>query len=380
MAAIGSATARATERVKLSKYSPLSDHDVAATHPFARRFDLECRRAEQVLYNLTSMAASGTRPDVIFAHPGWGETLPLKTIFPDARLLLYCEYFYGARGQDFGFDLEFAESGLDGEVGLHLKNATTLLGLLDAERGISPTKWQQSTYPEMFRSKIEVIHEGVDVEAARPDGDARLVLPTGEVLTKADEVVTFVARDLEPLRGFHIFMRSLPRILQKRPHAQVVIVGADGTSYGLAPPAGKTWKSVFLAEVADRIDARRVHFVGRLPYENYLTVLQISSAHVYLTYPFVLSWSLLEAMSVGCAIVASDTAPVREVIDGENGLLVPFFDIAAVSERVIELLANRRRYKSMRETARQHVIDRYDAERICVPKMMSIIFPDATPA
>jgi glycosyltransferase involved in cell wall biosynthesis len=380
MAAIGSPTARATEKVKLSKYSSLSDHDVAATHPFARRFDLECRRAEQVLYNLTSMAASGTRPDVIFAHPGWGETLPLKTIFPDARLLLYCEYFYGARGQDFGFDLEFAESGLDGAVGLHLKNATTLLGLLDAERGISPTKWQQSTYPEMFRSKIEVIHEGVDIEAARPDGDARLVLPTGEVLTKADEVVTFVARDLEPLRGFHIFMRSLPRILQKRPRAQVVIVGADGTSYGLAPPAGKTWKSVFLAEVADRIDARRVHFVGRLPYENYLTVLQISSAHVYLTYPFVLSWSLLEAMSVGCAIVASDTAPVREVIDGKNGLLVPFFDIAAVSERVIELLANRRRYKSMRETARQYVIDRYDAERICVPKMMSIIFPEATPA
>jgi glycosyltransferase involved in cell wall biosynthesis len=159
-----------------------------------------------------------------------------------------------------------------------------------------------------------------------------------------------------------------------------VIVGADGTSYGLAPPPGKTWKSVFLEEVADRIDARRVHFVGRLPYENYLSALQISSAHVYLTYPFVLSWSLLEAMSVGCAIVASDTAPVREAIDGENGFLVPFFDVAGLSERVIELLANRRRHKSMRERARQHVMDRYDAERICVPKMMSVIFPEATSA
>jgi glycosyltransferase involved in cell wall biosynthesis len=350
---------------------------VSATHPFARRFDLECRRAEQVLYNLTSLASSGFRPDVIFAHPGWGETLPLKGIFPDARLLVYCEYFYGVHGQDFGFDSEFPESGLDGHVALHLKNATTLLALLQSERGISPTTWQKSTFPAIFRDKIDVIHEGVDTEVAKPDGEARYVLPTGETVTKTDEIVTFVVRDLEPLRGYHIFMRALPRILQKRPRAQVVIVGGEGTSYGLSPPSGKTWKSVFFDEIVNLIDVSRVHFVGRLAYDKYLKVLQVSTAHVYLTYPFVLSWSMLEAMSVGCAVVASDTSPVREVIDGENGLLVPFFDVAGLAERVIEVLANRRRYNVMREAARQCVVDHYDAERICVPKMLSVLFPAA---
>jgi glycosyltransferase involved in cell wall biosynthesis len=375
MAAIGSPTARPMSKIRLLKYGALSDSDVSATQPFARRFDLECRRAEQVLYNMTSLAASGFQPDVILAHPGWGETLPLKTFFPNARLLLYCEFFYAAHGQDVGFDPEFAECGLDGHVGLQLKNAATLLALSESERGISPTKWQRSTFPAMFRDKIDVIHEGVDIEVAKPEREAQFVLPIGKAVTRADEVVTFVARDLEPLRGYHVFMRALPRILEKRPRAQVVIIGAEGTSYGAPPPKGKTWKSVFLAEVADRIDTSRVHFVGRLPYDAYLKALQVSSAHVYLTYPFVLSWSLLEAMSVGCAIVASDTSPVREVIDGENGLLVPFFDVAGLSERVIEVLANRSRYESMCERARRCVIDNYDAERICVPKTLSIIFP-----
>jgi glycosyltransferase involved in cell wall biosynthesis len=182
-----------------------------------------------------------------------------------------------------------------------------------------------------------------------------------------------LSRDLEPLRGYHVFMRALPRILEERPRAQVVIVGADGTSYGMPPPRGTTWKSKYFQEVAGRIDASRVHFVGRLPYNAYLTVLQISSAHVYLTYPFVLSWSLLEALSTGCAVIASDTAPVREAIDGENGSLVPFFDVATLAERVIEVLARPRQARSMREKARQSVIDTYDAERICVPKVMALI-------
>jgi len=161
--------------------------------------------------------------------------------------------------------------------------------------------------------------------------------------------------------------------MEKRRHAHVVIIGAHGTSYGLRPPPGTTWKSVYLREVADRVDANRIHFVGRLPYQHYLSALQISSAHVYLTYPFVLSWSLLESMSAGCAVVGSDTPPVAEVINGDNGLLVPFFDVAGLADRVIEVLANPRRYETMREKARQTVVDTYDAERICVPRMLALV-------
>jgi glycosyltransferase involved in cell wall biosynthesis len=347
MAAIGSQTARGTSEIKLLKYS-MDIADVSATHPFARRFDLECRRAEEVLYSLSSLAASGFVPDLILGHPGWGETLPLKT-------------------------LEFPISGLDGNVALHLKNAATLLALSDCDCGISPTKWQRSTYPTHFQDKIEVIHEGVDTNVAKPNEDAKFTLPTGQKLAGTDEIVTFVARNLEPLRGYHIFMRALPRILEKRPRAQVLIVGGDKSSYGASPPNGATWKSIFFREIAERIDSNRVHFLGRLPYQAYLNVLQISSAHVYLTYPFVLSWSLLEAMSAGCAIIASDTAPVREAIDGQNGLLVPFFDVAALSERVIEVLANRRRFGRMRNKARQFAIKNYDAERICIPRMLKLI-------
>ncbi len=380
LVAVGSPTARAVKGVKLLTYA-MDGADVSTTHPFARRFDLECRRAEQVLYSLTSMVASGFVPDVILAHPGWGEALPLRSFFPRARILVYCEFFYGAAGRDLGFDTEFPESGLDGHVALHLKNAATLLALSDCDRGTSPTKWQKSTFPRRFQHEIDVVHDGVDTDMAKPDPDARFRMPSGQTLTADDEVITFVARNLEPLRGYHVFMRALPRILEERPHAQVVIVGADGTSYGMPPPPGTTWKSKYFQEVAGRIDAGRVHFVGRLPYNAYLTVLQISSAHVYLTYPFVLSWSLLEALSTGCAVIASDTAPVREAIDGENGSLVPFFDVTTLAERVIEVLARPHQTRSMREKARQSVIDTYDAERICIPKMMALIHrtDDAVP-
>jgi glycosyltransferase involved in cell wall biosynthesis len=370
--AIGSSTAQAVDDVKLLKYS-LRDVDVSATHPFARRFDIECHRAEQVLYRLSSLAKTGFVPELIMAHPGWGETLPLRTIFPKARILLYCEFFYGMQGRDVGFDPEFPEIGADGQVALSLKNASTLLSLADCDLGISPTKWQRSTFPKEYQHKIKLIHDGIDVDVVKPDPDAVLRLPSGKELCGSDEIVTFVARNLEPLRGYHIFMRALPRIMAERPRAQVLVVGGDGVSYGPEPPPGATWKSVFFDEVADRIDRKRIHFVGRLPYADYVKALQVSSAHVYLTYPFVLSWSLLEALSAGCLVIASDTAPVSEVVTNDNGLLVPFFDIEQLAERIIEVLAHPRRFYSIRAQARRSALGRYDLTRICLPKMMALI-------
>lgn len=372
VAAIGASGAQEMEAVRLVKYS-LGDVDVTRTHPFARRFDLECHRAEQVLYALSSLASSGFEPEVIMAHPGWGEALPLRTVFPNARILLYCEFYYGTEGRDVGFDPEFPETGLDGHVALHLKNAASLLSLADCEAGISPTQWQRSTFPIEAQRKITVIHEGVDVDVIKPDPNAVLRLPSGRQLRRSDEVITFVARNLEPLRGYHSFMRALPRIMAARPEAQIVIIGGDGVSYGASPPQGMTWKSLFLDEVRNSIDHTRLHFVGRLPYSDYLHALQISSAHVYLTYPFVLSWSLIEALSAGCVIIGSETAPVLEVLNKENSLLVPFFEYDQIADCVIEALTFPRRFRAIRTQARRTALDQFDLTRICLPKITKFV-------
>ena len=272
-----------------------------------------------------------------------------------------------------GFDPEFPEGGLDGGIALQLKNATTLLALSDADRGVSPTPWQRSTFPRHFQRMIEVVHEGIDVGEVAPRREAGFALPDGRVLRPGDPVITFVARNLEPLRGYHAFMRTLPSILERLPMAQVLIVGGHGTSYGVKPPNGRTWKAMFLDEVAGRIDLSRVHFTGRLPRDRYLSALHVSAAHVYLTYPFVLSWSLIEAMGAGCAIVASDTAPLHDVIDGSNGILVPFFDTEALADRVVDVVSKPRRHAEMRRRARELVADRYDGARVCVPQMRRLI-------
>jgi glycosyltransferase involved in cell wall biosynthesis len=372
LAAIGSNSARPVPGVKLLKYG-LPGADVSMTHPFARRFDLECRRAEQVLYAASNLINSDFKPDIVMAHPGWGETLPLRSMFPKSKLIVYCEYFYRSEGGDLGFDMEFPQSGVDGHVRLHLKNASTLLALAECDMALSPTEWQRSTYPVGMQDKIKVVHEGVDTEVAKPMPNAEFQLSPGRTLTASDEVVTFVARAFEPLRGCHIFMRSLPRILAARPHAQVVIIGGKANPYGLSAPQDTTWKEVFFNEIASKVDQSRIHFVGHAPHDKYLNALRVSSAHVYLTYPFVLSWSMLEAMSAECLVIGSDTPPVREVIDGSNGLLVPFFEPDTLAKTVIEALAHPERFKKHRARARKTILENYDTEKVCVPRLTELL-------
>ena len=371
MAAIGSETSGDVEGVDLRRYS--SPGALPAAHTFSRRFEVECRRAEQVMFAALKLREDGFVPDLIVAHCGWGETLPLRSVFPRARLAIYCEFYYRPEGQDVGFDLETGQFGLDGLVGLNAKNASSLIALAECDLGLSPTPWQRSTFPREFQSKIHVVHEGVDTKWIAPDPAAKFRLPGGPRIDRTDEVVTYFARGLEPMRGFHIFMRAIPEILRLRPLAQIVIVGAEEVSYGNWAPDGGSWKQYCLAEILAEIDLTRVHFLERLPHSGLRALMQVSRVHVYLTYPFVLSWSCIEALSAGCAIVASDTAPVRDVIvDGENGVLTPFHDPVALAGAICDLLADPGRRARMSAQARETALRAFDVGA-CVRRTLDIL-------
>ena len=315
----------------------------------------------------------GFMPDVIFGHCGWGETLFLREVWPQARILVYAEFFYATEGLDVGFDPEFSKLTLPVRMSVTSRQAHLALAMVQADAALSPTEWQADSFPPEFRSKVTITHDGVDTDALRPDPGAQYRLPNGQILRAGDEVLTYVARNIEPYRGSHIFLRALPDVLAARPDAQVVIIGSDGVSYSSGPEQG-SWRDVFLNEVRDRLDMSRVHLLGRVPYRDFVTLLQISRAHAYLTVPFVLSWSMLEAMSLGALVVASRTGPVEEVItDGVNGCLVDFFDVEGWSEALINALANPEHLTPLRDKARRTIIDNYDLQQICLPRLIRFV-------
>ena len=344
------------------------------THVYLQGVESAVRRGQAVVRTCLELRKGGFVPEVICAHPGWGEALYLKEVFPEAKLLNFYEFYYGARGSDLGFDPEFPTS-FDDRFKVPTRNATHLLSLATGDWGVSPTHWQREQFPPVWRAMISVVHDGIETRLVRPDPRAVLKLEKQRLeLSRKDEVITYVSRNLEPYRGFHTFMRALPEILKRRPRATVLIIGGDEVSYGRKPTKGKTWREVMMAEVGGAIDPARVHFTGKVPYVQFLQLLQISSVHVYLTVPFVLSWSLLEAMAAGCLIVASGTPPVREVMDdGVNGLLVDFLSPAQVAGRVEEALVNQDRLQPLRERARQTVVERYDLLSVCLPQQLALI-------
>lgn len=362
--------------VRLVPYS-LKRGTSPTTHPWVSDFETKAIRGEACFRAALQLKAQGFRPDIIIAHPGWGESLFLKDVWPTARLGIYCEFFYNASGADVGFDPEFKSSEV-GDVGrLRLKNASHLLHFETADAGLSPTHWQASTFPARWQKNITVVHDGIDTQALAPAPNVNMTLQTAAgavTLTRSDDVVTFVSRNLEPYRGYHIFMRSLSALFKAKPAARVMIVGSDGVSYGTKAPDGRTWKDIFAQEVRSQLsDAQwaQVHFLGRLAYPLFVNLLQLSRAHVYLTYPFVLSWSLLEAMSIGCAIVASDTQPLHEaIVHGETGRLVNFFDPDALAGEVAFLLNNPTEAHRLGANARAVAQSRYDLNTVCLPAQM----------
>lgn len=342
-----------------------------STHTYLRELETYTLNGQGVARSLMELRKTGFVPDIVMAHPGWGEAMFVKDIYPATPLLIYCEFFYRSRGADVGFDPQFPLD-VDRILRLRCRTSHHLISLEAADWGISPTRWQWQQHPEPFRPRISVIHDGVNTDKCQPNPDVTFELPTGLTLSRADEVVTYVARNLEPYRGFHKFMPALAELCKRRPDTRFLIVGGDEVSYGSKPSDADCWREKMLSEV--EIDPLRVHFLGRLAYEDYLKVLQISRAHIYLTYPFVLSWSMIEAMSCGCPIVGSSTAPVQEVIkDGHNGLLCDFFNPTDIADKVVHMLENPDDAQRMGAAARKVALKNFDLQRVCLPAQLKLI-------
>lgn len=360
--------------IQLITYQP-KRNSTPQIHPWLIDFETKTIRAEAVFNRAKQLKAEGLNPDLIISNPGWGESLFLKDVWPRAKLGIYCEYFYQLTGGDVGFDPEFPSDEDTIACRLRLKNLNNLLHFDVADAGLSPTQWQANSFPSPFRQRITVIHDGIDTDTVCPSAHVNLTLNNQLTLTRVDEIITFVNRNLEPYRGYHSFMRSLPEILGRRPHVRVLIVGGNEVSYGSSSPENRSWRDIFFEEVKSQLPPEalsRIHFLGRIPYHLFIYLLQISTVHVYLSYPFVLSWSLLEAMSCSCSIVASDTAPVREVIGhNETGRLVNFFDYQAIAEQVCQLLDQPEERERLGKAARELTRQRYDLKTICLPQQLN---------
>jgi len=332
----------------------------ADCHRYLRFYEesiIHGQAAAEVLINLQQQ---GFIPDIIIGH-SWGSSLFVKEVFPDVPYIAYIEWYYNPVNSDVDFLGKVLD--VDEKASLKVKNSHILEDLVSCDYGISPTKWQKSQIPAEFQNKIKVLHEGIDTDFCKPDKNIEFKLPnTDIILKKSDEVLTYATRGMEEYRGFPEFMKVASILMKQRPNLRVVIGGEDRVCYG-KHLKNDSFKAKMLREL--EFDESRLHFTGPLPYNEYVKLLQVSTAHVYLTYPFVLSWSLLEAMSSGCCIVASDTSPVKEVMkDRVNGLLVDFFDVDEIVLKVNEILDNRDKYSMLSENARKTIVENYDLKTL----------------
>lgn len=372
--AIGAPHAPGMAGVSCFRYRLPSVGAVPAVHPWAQDFQVKVIRAEAVLRLLSERSDQIVRPDLILGHPGWGELLGIKDHWADVPVLHQLEFVYQLQGADTGFDPEFPIA-LGSQTRLRLRRATQLMAFHDLDWALAPTHWQATTAPAAFRDRVSVIHEGIDTTAIAPRLGSHVNLEKrGLRFEPGDEVVSFVARNLEPYRGFHTFLRALPLLQKLRPRAHMILVGGEGVSYGPPPAQGGSWKQVLLAELEGQLDLGRIHFVGQVPHPVLHDLFRVCACHVYLTYPFVLSWSLLEAMACGAVVIGSDTPPVAEVIsDGVNGLLVDFFSHEALAERVAEVLADPAAYRALALEGRRTVQQHFDLHGVCLPRQLALV-------
>lgn len=355
------------------------------THRLAQEFEAKIIRAEAAALKCIEFKKSGYTPDIIIGHPGWGETLLIKDVWPNVKLLTFFEFYYNTVNSDIDFDTTLDDdlmppSGFPLASKLTARNHTGLMALSQSDAIVSPTQFQADTAPKLFRDRINIIHDGVDTSALKKSEDAFIEItkdgePNNKIrLTKKDKVLTFVNRNLEPYRGYHILMRALPEITEKHPDAHILIVGGNGTSYGANAPDGTTHKDIYFNKVKKDLKSSNIRFVGRVPYNSLVAMLSVSTAHIYLTYPFVLSWSMLEAMSLEALIIGSKTGPVEELIKhNQNGLLVDFLDHKQLAKTANEVLDNPDDYEVLRKKGRDTIVKNFDLQKICLPKHLQLI-------
>ena len=372
--AIGAPRAPGMAGVPCFRYRLPSAGAVPAVHPWAQDFQVKVFRAEAVLTLLREHSDQIPRPDLILGHPGWGELLGIKDHWGDVPVLHHLEFVYQLQGGDTDFDPEFPIA-TGSQTRLRLRRSTQLLAFHDLDWALAPTQWQASTAPAVFLDRVSVIHEGVDTTVIAPREGSHVNLEKRGLRFEAgDEVVSFVARNLEPYRGFHTVLRALPLLQRLRPRAHVILVGGEGVSYGPPPAEGGSWKQVLLAELEGQLDLGRIHFVGQVPHAVLHDLFRVCACHVYLTYPFVLSWSLLEAMACGAVVIGSDTPPVAEVIShGVNGLLVDFFSPEALAHQVAAVLADPARHRPLGLAARRTVEQHFDLRSVCLPRQLGLL-------
>jgi len=324
-------------------------------HRYLRFYEESVIHAQSTAEATIYLKNQGFKPDIIYGHT-WGQTMYMKDIFPEVPLLCYFEWFYNSKGGDVGFDGKVPN--IDDLAKLRSKNAHLLIDLYSCDAGICPTKFQMKQFPKEYAYKIKVLHDGIDTDFCTPKDDTLFKIEDKNLtLSRNDEVVTYATRGMEAYRGFPEFMKAVEILQKKRPNVQVIIGGEDRVCYG-PKLAGTTYKKMMLEKLD--LDLSRIHFVGSLPFNKYIDLLRISSAHVYLTYPFVCSWSLLDSMSCACPVVASATEPVTEFIeDNKNGLLFDFYDIEQQVEKIEYALDNKEEMQVIRNNARQTILDNY---------------------
>ncbi len=340
------------------------------THPYVRPLEFAVLNGQASYRLAKTLREEGFVPDVVSFHSGWGAGQYFADAFPEARRLGLFEWYYRAHGSDASF-LQDPPQSEDDHLRIRTKNAPILLDLTSVERAISPTAWQRAQFPALVRDSIEVLHEGIDTDYFTPAPGTRLRLPNLD-LGGAEEIMTYVARGMEPYRGFPQMIRAAALLQRRRPGLHVVVVGADRVAYGRKLEDSRTYRQKMLEETPD-LDLERLHFTGLLPYGRYRDVIRASALHLYLTVPFVLSWSMLECMATGCLVLGSDTEPVREVIEhGVNGLLVDFHDVEGIAEAAGAALDDSARGAALRERARASIVERYALTKL-LPRHVELI-------
>lgn len=358
-AAIGQEHAAVLPGVRTARYT-LARGTTPGIFPLAVRAEADLIRGRTALDAARALKNEDWDPAIIIGHPGWGEMTFLDELWPAARKIAFAEFYYHGRGYDVGFDTEFIPFSEESLARAKAKNAVMSLAYAEADAIVAPTAFQAGSLPAVFQAKTRVIHEGVDTDRIQPAAPAAFLLDDGRTIAPGTPVITHVNNHMEPLRGLHILARALPRVLAAAPDAQVILIGdPHKQAYGGSAPDGRTWQEVCFEGVS--YDPERVHFLGRVPHERMLAALRLGAAHVYYTYPFVLSWSLAEAMASGCYVIGSDTAPLHDAIeDGVNGRLLPFFDVGALADVLIEACRYPDRSAPQRAAARRTAVERFD--------------------